>query len=154
MCSMTLHWRKLISLSQQISMANSFMVKGNHEMVRYIHLFSDETLSSVNLCRSLWVILCFSPLCVEEAVSLDLSITSGPLYLPASSSTWVPEPWAEGFHKDIPLRDDCSRVSHSQLMGVEQCSAQWVEQYAISCLYWFIFRDPLYWLDCKCADCK
>lgn len=48
--------------------------------------------------------------CLEGSVSLVLSISSGANNLSKSLS---PESWGERFVEDIPLRIECSKVSHS-----------------------------------------
>lgn len=62
--------------------------------------------------QSLWVCMCISPI-VWETVS-----TSSSYSLPTSSSTQIPDLWAERVGEAISFRTECSEVSHS-LHGVQ-----------------------------------
>lgn len=59
---------------------------------------------------SLWVHVCSSPVCLEDTVALQLSISESSYNLPASSSAQMSEHW-EGTDKDIQFRAQCCKVS-------------------------------------------
>lgn len=75
-----LHWRKFISLSEQVLIANGFLVR---DRTLYPHLLHAGILSGLNFCRfcacyhSLFEFICAStPLGLKDVASLELSTTS------------------------------------------------------------------------------
>lgn len=113
---LALHWRKRFSVSQGMSTANSFSVRGG-TWCPLPHLHAG-VLSGLNLCRSCALSQSVSSR-VEQfsCVWKLLSPCSQPWLLQSFCLTFYidPEPWGEGFAKDAPspLRTEWSEVPQS-----------------------------------------
>lgn len=108
------------SLSQPVSITNSFLVRdGTLCPLPFLPVWfcpvwtcaCYQVSVSSSVYQSCWV---------WKMLSLEVSITSGS-YLSSFSSSWIPDPWEEGFDKDIPFKTGCSKVSfsaHCLVMGL------------------------------------
>lgn len=97
-----LHWRKHIPPSQQLSVANTILVRGRPFSVLGFCLFETvQVLCVLSWC--LWVCMCTSP--VVSGHSCFFTIFQPFCHM---------DPWAlRRADEDIPLRTECSKVSHS-----------------------------------------
>lgn len=105
-------WRNLPFLCQQLWMG----VGSRLGMVVNVHFLFEHWgsiwVGSVNAAMVSEFVCVAVLLCLKDSF-LGSSSPSGSHDLSVSSSTFSPEPWREGFDRDIPRRIECSKVSYS-----------------------------------------